>query len=438
MTATQPALRGDVGERTRRRVMTRTLPYLFVLFVVAYLDRVNVSYATLKMTDELGFTPEIYGFGAGIFFVGYFLFEIPGSIIVEKWSARLWISRIMITWGALAILTGFIHTPSQFYWIRFLLGAAEAGFFPGLIVYMSHWFRAEDRAKSTALFMAAVPLTNIFGSPVSGLLLGVNWLGISGWRWLFILEGIPSIVLGVTTIFFLTDRPRQAKWLAPEEREWLAGEIERENEAKRAARSYGVLEAFRHRDVVLLAAAYFFVVTSVYGLNFWLPTFVKKASGSSDFVVTLVSALPYCVGLAAILFIGWSSDRTGERRWHTAGSMLAGGLGLLLAALFQENAALAVAMFCVAAAGLNGYLASFWAIPTRFLAGTAAAASVGLVNSVGNLGGFAGPFVVGYLNRVTGSFVGGTLYLSASAVAAACCILALHGGERSAGASRNI
>jgi ACS family tartrate transporter-like MFS transporter len=416
----------EVADRARRRITRRTLPYLFVLFVVAYLDRVNVGYAAVEMSRDLSFTPEIYGFGAGIFFLGYFLFEIPGGVLVEKWSARLWISRIMISWGVLAILTGFVNTPNQFYLIRFLLGAAEAGFFPGIIVYLSHWFRYEDRAKATAMFMAAVPLTNVFGAPASGLLLDINWLGMAGWRWLFILEGLPAIVLGVVTIFYLTDRPHQARWLPDDERAWLEGELASETRRKTEGRTISVWRALAHREVLLLAGAYFCIVTSVYGLNFWLPTIIKKSSDTSNMTASLLTAVPYCVGLVAILAMGWSSDRTRERRWHTAGAMVVGATGLLLAAVFQDAPGMALAMFCIAAAGLNGYLPSFWALPTSFLAGTAAAASVGLINSIGNLGGFVGPFVVGFLNARTGSFFAGTAYLSASALVAAFCILALR------------
>ncbi len=226
---------GVVAGRARRRIMRRIMPYLFLLFIIAYLDRVNVGYAALQMKGDLGFTNDILGFGAGIFFIGYFLLEIPGSILVEKWSARGWIARIMISWGIVAILMGFMHTKTQFYVLRFLLGAAEAGFFPGMIVYISHWFRYEDRAKAVALFMAALPISNMIGSPVSGLLLGVSWLGLAGWRWLFIIEGAPAIVFGVVTIFYLTDRPHQAKWLADDERQWITAALKQEQQAKQLA-----------------------------------------------------------------------------------------------------------------------------------------------------------------------------------------------------------
>jgi MFS transporter, ACS family, tartrate transporter len=415
-----------VADRARRRIMLRIMPYVFLLYIIAFLDRVNVGYAFLAMKGDLGFADDVLGLGAGIFFIGYFLLEIPGSILVERWSARGWIARIMISWGIVAILMGFIQSKTQFYTARFVLGAAEAGFFPGIIVYFSHWFRYEDRAKAVALFMAAIPVANIIGSPVSGLLLGVNWLGLAGWRWLFIIEGAPAIIFGVVTIFYLTDWPHQARWLPDDERDWLTGELEREKREKQATRSYSVMQAFRHREVVLLTLAYFFMVTAVYGFNFWLPTILKKVSGSSNLVVTLISALPYCVALVAILLVGWSSDRTNERRWHTALSMIVASIGLLLSVVTQDQTALAVLMFCVAGAGMYSYLPGFWALPTSFLTGTAAAASIGLINSIGNLGGFVGPYVVGYFSQATNSFLGGVLYLATSALVAAGLILSLR------------
>jgi MFS transporter, ACS family, tartrate transporter len=426
MRANQKADLSALADRTRRRIMRRIMPYLFLLFIIAYLDRVNVGYAALQMKGDLGFTNDILGFGAGIFFIGYFLLEIPGSILVEKWSARGWIARIMITWGIVAILMGFMHTKNQFYLLRFLLGAAEAGFFPGIIVYFSHWFRYEDRAKAVAMFMAAIPIANIVGSPVSGLLLRVNWLGLAGWRWLFIIEGAPAIVFGVVTIFYLTDRPHQARWLKEDEREWITAELEKEHQTKQRTHSYGILQAFRHREVILLALAYFFMITAVYGFNFWLPTIIKKLSGSSNLVVTLVSALPYCVALISILFMGWSSDKTRERRWHTALSMIVASMGLLLSVAARDQTALAVTMFCLAAGGMYGYLPGFWSLSTSLLTGTAAAASIGLINSIGNLGGFVGPYVVGYLSRQTNSFINGVLYLSLSALLAAGFVLSLR------------
>jgi MFS transporter, ACS family, tartrate transporter len=423
--AGQAVSSAPVADRARRRIMMRILPYLFLLYIIAYLDRVNVGMAALEMTKALGFTAEVFGFGAGVFFIGYFLLEIPGSVIVEKWSARGWIARIMISWGLIAVLMGFIHTTAQFYVMRFLLGAAEAGFFPGIIVYLSHWFRSEDRAKAIALFMAATPISFIIGSPISGLLLGIHWLNIDGWRWLFILEGAPAILFGVVTVFFLTDWPRQAKWLAPDEREWIASELEREKRIKQQIHSFRILEAFKTRDVLLLTGAYFLLCCSMYGFHFWLPVLVKKLSGASNVTVGLIAILPYCFYLVSILLFGWSSDRTGERRYHTAAPMIALGIGFLLSAVLQDNAALAIYMFCLAACG-GGCLPGFWSLPTSFLIGTSAAATIGLINSVGNLGGFTGPFVVGWLVKTTGSFFFGLLFLSLTALAGVGLILALR------------
>jgi sugar phosphate permease len=375
------------------------------------------------MAADLGFSDTVYGLGAGIFFFGYFLLEVPGSLIVEKWSARLWISRIMITWGLLATYMGFINTTTEFYVIRFLLGAAEAGFFPGVIVYLGHWFRAEDRAKAVALFMSAIPVSNILGAPVSGYLLGIDWFGIEGWRWLFIIEGFPAVVFGVVTIFYLTDRPHQAKWLPADERDWIVKELGREREAKERMRRYGILEAFREPKVLALTAIYFMIVTGGYGLIFWLPTFVKEISGASNLGATLLSAIPYSVALVGMVLTGWSSDRSGERRWHAAVPMFVGGVGFLLAVATRDNAPLAIAMFCVAAYGLHAYLPAFWSLPTTFLTGSAAAATIGFVNSVGNLGGFLGPSLIGFISDRTGSSMGGVVFLSVLAFGA-CALVA--------------
>jgi ACS family tartrate transporter-like MFS transporter len=438
-----------VAERARKRIARRLLPYLFFLYIIAYLDRVNLSYAALDMTGALGFTPEIYGLGAGIFFLGYFLLEIPGAILVERWSARAWIARIMISWGIVAVFTGFIRTPHQFYAIRFLLGAAEAGFFPGIVVYLSHWFRYEDRARAMAMFMAAQSLSNLIGSPVSGLLLGVHWLGIAGWRWLFILEGVPAVLFGIITIFYLTDWPHQARWLPEEEREWIAGELQAEKQATQSVHSYTWRQAATLvwnrimqkeqteqeidqsrqvfglvRNVTLMAVALFFIAATVYGFNFWMPTIIKKLSGHSNLFVTLVGALPYCVGFMGTMLVGWSSDRTGERRLHAAFCILLAAVGLFFAAVLQNIPLFVISMFCLAAAGMYGYLPAFWSLPSSFLTGTAAAASIGLINSVGNLGGFFGPYTVGAVTRRFG-FSWGVLCLSASAMVATVLLLLL-------------
>ena len=396
--------------------MWRILPYLCLLYLIAHLDRINVGYAALEMTKDLGFTASIYGFGAGIFFFGYFLLEIPGTVLVETWSARGWIARIMISWGILSSLTGFIHTPTQFYWARFLLGLAEAGFFPGMIVYLGHWLCSEDRAKAIAILMAGGSIATILGAPLSGLLLGVNWLGIAGWRWLFILEGLPAIIFGIITIFYLTDKPQQAKWLSADEREWIINELDKEKQAGKLAHSSSIWEAFKQREIILLSAAYFFLLVGVYGLIFWVPTIVKNLSGFSNFRVTVIAALPAVVSMTSKLILGWSSDRRGERFYHTTIPLLIGGLALLVCSGTQDKLVIVVGMFCIAYACLNSSIPTFWPIATSFLAGSAGAAAVGLINSIGNLGGFVGPFLIGYIKDTTNSFAGGMIFLALTAV----------------------
>jgi ACS family tartrate transporter-like MFS transporter len=402
----------DVAQRARHRTARRLLPFLFILYVIAFLDRMNVGAAALQMPRDLGFSPEVIGLGAGIFFWGYFLLEIPGALIVERWSARRWIARIMISWGLMTVLMAAIHTARQFYLVRFLVGAAEAGFLPGVIVYLTHWFRYEDRAKAVAVFYAANPLSYVIGSPLAGLMLGLSWLGLRGWRWLFILEGIPAIIFGVVTIWYLTDWPAEAKWLPEEEKSWIVGELKREKEAKK--RSYNIWEALRHRDVILLTLCYFCAMTGSYGIAFWLPTILKHLSGQSDLKVTLMAALPYVAAFITQQVNGWHSDRTRERRWHAAVPVFVCGLALGFAVLFRGNLALSLMLFVVAGGSFYGFQPVFWAVPTLFLSESAAAASIGLINSVGNLGGFVGPMVMGYLAGRTRSFSAGLLYLVAS------------------------
>jgi MFS transporter, ACS family, tartrate transporter len=404
MTSTAAVPLSDLGQRTIRRISGRLLPYLFILYIVSFLDRVNVSYAGLEMTQDLGFSDRIFGLGAGVFFIGYFLLEIPGAILVERWSARKWIARILISWGLITICMAFIHTSRQFYIVRFLLGAAEAGFFPGIVVYLTHWFRYEERAHAGALFMAAIPISNIVGSPLAGWILGAHWLGMTGWRWLFVVEGVPAVLFGIATIFYLTDWPREAGWLAPDQRDWIAQELRREKEAKAKLHSHSIREALRHREVILLAAVYFLALIGIYGFTIWFPTIVKRATGLPNLAVALLSALPYVAGVIAMLWTGWHSDRTGERRWHTASPLFLGGIFLGLAIAAQNHLLIGFLAMIVVGACTTAFMPSFWALPTAILSESAAAASIGFINSVGNLGGFAGPYAIGYLRTQTNSF----------------------------------
>jgi MFS transporter, ACS family, tartrate transporter len=408
-------LDSTVAQRARKRIAWHILPFLFLLYIIAFLDRMNVGAAALQMPGDLGFDDRVVGLGAGIFFVGYLVLEIPGALIAERWSARRWIARIMISWGIVTVLMAFINTPRDFYFVRFLVGAAEAGFFPAIIVYISHWFRAADRAKAVAGFYAANPLSYVIGSPLAGLLLGISWLGLRGWRWLFILEGIPAILFGVLTLLFLTDWPRQAKWLRDDEREWISTTLEQEKIDKKKVRSYTIWQALVQRDVILLTCCYFCATTGGYGIAFWLPTILKRLSGQSDVRVTLFAALPYLAGFVFQQLNGWHSDKRLERRWHAALAIFFAGISLLLAVVFGSSSTVAaVILFTLVGGCYFSFHPCLWAVPTAFLAESAAAASIGLINSLGNLGGFVGPLIMGYLVHRTHSFTAGLLYLVAS------------------------
>jgi len=420
----------EVGQRARHRIAKRLLPFLFVLYVIAFLDRMNIGAAALQMPHDLGFSDRVVGMGAGVFFLGYFLLEIPGALIVERWSARRWIARIMISWGLVTVLMAFIHTPRQFYLVRFFVGAAEAGFLHGVIVYLTHWFRYEDRGKAVAFFYAANPLSYVVGSPIAGLLLGLSWLGLRGWRWLFILEGIPAIVLGVITIFYLTDWPAQARWLPVDERSWITEQLQREKQTKNRRRSFSVWEALRNRDVILLTLCYFCAMTGSYGIAFWLPTILKRISGQSDLRVTLLAALPYIAAFITQQVNGWHSDRTQERRWHAAIPLFLCALALSLAVLNSARPIVAIGLFVLVGGSFYGFQPCFWALPTLFLSESAAAASIGLINSVGNLGGFVGPMVMGYLASRTHSFAAGLWYLVGSLIVSGILMLTVGAGRR--------
>jgi ACS family tartrate transporter-like MFS transporter len=423
----------SIGARTERKITRRLMPFLFLLYVTAYIDRVNVGFAGLDMTHELGFSNAVFGFGSGIFFIGYSLLEIPGAMLVEAWSARKWIATIMIGWGILASLTGLIHNATEFNIIRFLLGLAEGGFFPAVVVYLTHWYRYEDRGKAVAMFMAAIPVSNMVGAPLAGVLLHLDWLGLSGWRWLLILEGIPAFACGLATLLFLPDRPKDVRWLEPAEREWIAGELARELDHKRQGGHHhlGILAAFRKPIVLALAFSYFLVNCSGYGLNIWLPKIVQKLSGFSTFELSLIVAIPYLAAVPAMLINGWHSDRTGERRWHAALASVCGGAGLFLSQIPGASPAFGVAMFTLAAMGILSYYPPFWAMPTRMLSARTAAASFGFMNLIANFGGFTGPYMVGFLTDRTGTYAAGVYLLVSTAILAAI-VLALIRPPKSA------
>ena len=424
-----PTAPPEIAERTRRRITRRLIPFLFILYFVAYVDRVNLSYAGLEMTRELGFSNSVYGLGAGIFFIGYVLLEIPGTLLVEMWSARKWISRIMVSWGIVAALTGLIHTKNEFYGARFLLGVAEAGFFPGVIVYLSHWFRREDRGKAMAMFSAAIPVSQVLGSPISGLLMKIHWFGLSGWRWLLILEGLPAVLLGIVTYFYLTDRPADAKWLPDDEKAWLATELDAEKKTFGPPQKHAVWKAFGRLDVILLTIVYFMSTNVNYGLQLWLPKMLQKLSGASPLMVTLLSAIPFLLAYPAVLLVGWNSDRTKERRLHTSACMFAAGLGLALS-LGTDNVYLGLTAFAIAAMGITARMAPFWAMPSTILSGAAAAAVVGSINCVGNLGGFVGPYFIGYLTDLTHTYTAGMAFLVAAAFVGGVLVLFVRPKEK--------
>ncbi len=401
-------------QKVLQKVTRRLIPLLFALYMIAYLDRVNVGFAALQMNQDLGFSSTIYGIGSGVFFLGYFLFEIPSNLILERIGARVWIARIVITWGVIAAGMMFIKSPSSFYLMRFLLGIAEAGFFPGIILYLTYWFPAIQRAKTVALFMTATAIAGVVGGPISGVLLALQGIaGLAGWQWLFLLEGLPAIFLGFVVLIYLCDRPEQAQWLEPEEILWLQEKLQLEHEHKtQQHKSYTLLQAFVNPKVWLLSVIYFTIVIGFYGIRFWLPQIIKGFSGFSNLWVGFISGIPYFVGAIGMLFIGTHSDQTGERYAHVAIPAFIGAFGLLLSAYFHDSA-IALATLSLAALGIWGALGPFWALPTAFLSGTAAAGSYALINSVGNLGGFVAPYVIGLVKDATDSFTGGLLFLSA-------------------------
>jgi MFS transporter, ACS family, tartrate transporter len=412
-------------QRTIAKVSARLVPFLIVCYFVAYLDRVNVSFAALTMNKDLGLSASAFGFGAGIFFLAYFLFEVPSNLFLERVGARKWIARIMFTWGVLSGGMAFIGGEAGFYVVRVLLGIAEAGFFPGIIFYLTLWFPAVYRARIVGYFMAAIPLSTVIGAPVSGLLLALDgFLGLKGWQWLFVLEAAPALILSVVVFFYLTDRPADATWLAPDERAWLVARLEDERLQRETVRRYSVREALLNPKVLALSLVYFGAVATNYGLSFFLPQIVK-AFGISNLQAGLVAALPYVVGLVSIVFWGRRSDRKLERRFHLAFPLFVASAGIAISTALDDPT-MKMAALSVAGFGIFGCLPVFWTFPAAFLSGAAAAGGIALINSIGNLAGFAGPYAMGSIKDMTGSYTGGLLSLSAVGLIAMAIVLALR------------
>ncbi len=419
-------------ESITSKVSWRLIPFLFLCYVIAYIDRINVGFAGLQLQKAFGVDAsryyEIYGLGAGLFFIGYFLFEVPSNLILHRIGARVWIARIMVVWGIISSCMMFIKNPIGFYVMRFLLGAAEAGFFPGIILYLTYWFRIRDRARMVALFATASTVSGLVNSPLSGKLLQLDGLGgLAGWQWLFLIEGIPAVIVGVLVLWALPDGPRKARWLSEEERVRLLEELARDEKRAGPGIKHNLSDAFTSGRVWLLCAIYFLLNVGSYGFEMWLPQIIQSFSNLSEFRIGLLNSIPYVVATVFMVLIGRHSDRSGERRWHVALSALAGAAGFIASA-YAPNIAFSLAALAVAFAGVKGMLGPFWALSTASLSGTAAAAGIAWINSVGNLGGFVGPTVVGYIKKATGSYAGAVTFLGCGLVILAGLAMALRPG----------
>jgi ACS family tartrate transporter-like MFS transporter len=413
------------------------MPILFVCYIIAYIDRNNVAIAKLTMGEDLpAFDSAVFGFGSGIFFIGYFLLEIPGSLIVEQWSARKWICRIMVTWGTMASATAFVTTPTQFYIVRFLLGMAEAGFFPGVLVYLTHWFPAKDRAKAISMFLVASPIAMIIGPAISQLFIEIgrttivegvpvtnpDLIGLKGWQWIYLFWGLPAVVAGIVVLLFLTDKPKQARWLTDEERIALEEELERDRLAKGPKSHLPLRKALLNPKVLFLALAYFGIVTANYGIELFLPSILRDWYKLEPKQATLLAIIPPLLVIPAQLFNGWSSDRLQERRWHAVVPVVCGALLISSATLVQHSLPLTIVCFTLGAAGMKAYMPAFWSLPSLFLSSTAAAGTVGFINSVGNLGGFLGPSVLGFVHKNLNSYHYGLYFISLTSLCSAALI----------------
>lgn len=401
----------DIEKRTLRRITWRIVPFIMVLYLIAYIDRVNIGFAALTMKEDLGFTASMLGFGAGIFFLGYFLFEVPSNVILHKVGARIWIARVMVTWGLIAGGMAFVESSTSFYVMRFLLGVAEAGFFPGIILYLTYWFPARHRAGVIAMFMAAAPIAVAIGSPISAALLGMDGImGLAGWQWMFIIEAIPAVILGVVVFFYMTDRPEKATWLKEDERNWLIKTMREEDVGKGSTQHHSILRGLINPRVLALALVYFGTSAGLYTLSIWAPQIIKEL-GVTSMTVGLVNAIPPIISVVAMVLWSRHSDRTGERTWHVAIACMTAAVGLVIAASTHNMIGL-IAALTIVNVGISCSKPPLWSMPTLFLSGTAAATGIAAINSIGNLGGFAGPVMIGWVKDQTGSYAGGLYFVA--------------------------
>jgi len=425
---TSPVDSAALEARTIRKASVRIIPFVFILFVVAALDRNNIGFAALTMNRELGITSQQYGFIAGIFFFGYFIFEIPSNLLLHRIGARIWIARILVTWGVITIVSGFARSAHQLYATRFLLGFAEAGYFPGILLYLTYWFREQHFAQTVALFLTANPVANIVGAPFSGIILDhVHWLGLSGWRWLLILEGVPAVIGGVLTYFLLPGRPAEAKFLTPEEKVWITTELEREEREKVAGGQVTVAQVLVHGRIWHLTAIYFTALLGFYSMIFWMPQLVKALSSQySNTTVGILVMIPYLIGLPVMILVSRSSDRRLERRYHAALPLLVAAAALVLLGLLAPSSVfLALILWGLVASGVFSLWGPFWGLPNQFLTGYSAAAGIALINCFGNLGGFVGPYTLGAIENQTGSFKIGLVFVGLSLLTSTILILVL-------------
>lgn len=400
---TNPAV---IQSATRKR-MVRILPFILILYIVAYIDRVNLGFAALEMNAELALSAEVFGLLSGMFFIGYFFFEIPSNMIMHKVGARIWIARIMITWGLVVVLTGFVQNAGHLYILRFLLGIAEAGFFPGIILYLTYWFKENERSKATAVLLLALPVGGLIGAPVSTWIMdNIMWAGLSGWRWMFVLEGIPAIILGIVVLFYLTNRPRDAKWLTDEEKAWIEGELEKEQIASSRVNKASKREMLKDATVWKLSAFYFVAYTGVYGLSFWIPTIIKSLSetATTNLEIGWLAMLPSLVAIPSLLIVGWSADRIGKHKLHLFITLIIAMIGFIGCAIASSVAPMVV-MLMLTSVGLYGFTGCFFAYLTFFFTESTAPVGIALVNSFAALGGFVGPMILGMFTVSSGMFL---------------------------------